>query len=133
MEQSGDGFELIVGVRRDPRFGPLLVVGAGGLYSELLRNTAVALAPVAPERAGDLLRSLRCRPILDGTRGRPAVDVAAAARAAAALSRRAAASPEIQELEANPLLVTPRGAVALDARIVLASPPDNLDPMESDA
>jgi succinyl-CoA synthetase beta subunit len=65
-----------------------------------------------------MLRSLRGAAILDGARGRPAVDVAAAARAAAALSRLAAARPDIAEIEVNPLLVTPAGAVGLDARII---------------
>jgi acetate---CoA ligase (ADP-forming) len=121
MERTGDGFELIVGVKRDPRFGPVLLVGAGGLYAELLRDTAVALAPVEPDSAEELLRSLACAPILDGARGRPPLDVDAAARAASALSQLAAATPAIAEVEVNPLVVTPRGAVALDARIVLRS------------
>jgi acyl-CoA synthetase (NDP forming) len=118
MESADDGFELIVGVRRDPRFGPILLVGAGGLYAELLRDTAVALAPVEPDEAERLLRSLACAPILAGARGRPPLDLAADARAASALSHLAAATPAIAEIELNPLLVTPRGAVALDARIV---------------
>jgi acyl-CoA synthetase (NDP forming) len=118
FERVGDGFELIVGVKRDARFGPVLLVGAGGVYAELLRDTAVALAPVEPAQAEELLRSLACAPILAGARGRPPLDVAAAARAASALSHLAAATPAIAEIELNPLLVTPHGAVALDARIV---------------
>jgi acyl-CoA synthetase (NDP forming) len=112
------GLELIVGVRRDPRFGPLLLVGFGGIYAELMRDTAIALAPVEPDQAERLLRSLRCAPIFDGARGRPPLDVRAAARTASALSRFAAARPQIQELEVNPLLVRPSGVVALDARVL---------------
>ena len=118
FERGDDGFELIVGVKRDARFGPVLLVGAGGVYAELLRDTAVALAPVETAQAEELLRSLACAPILAGARGRPPLDVAAAARAASALSHLAAATPAIAEIELNPLLVTPHGAVALDARIV---------------
>jgi acyl-CoA synthetase (NDP forming) len=118
MERTGDGFELIVGVKRDARFGPVLLVGAGGLYAEVMRDTAVALAPVDARQAEELLRSLACAPILDGARGRPPLDVGAAARAASSLSYLAAATPAIAEIEINPLVVTPRGAVALDARIV---------------
>jgi acetate---CoA ligase (ADP-forming) len=119
-EDVAAGFELLVGARRDPRFGPLVVVGAGGIHAETLRDVAVALAPVDEATAEGLLRSLASAPLLTGARGRPPLDVAAAARAVAALSRFAAAHPEIAEVEVNPLLVRREGAVGLDARIVLA-------------
>jgi acetate---CoA ligase (ADP-forming) len=118
-EDTASGFELLVGARQDPRFGPVVVVGAGGVYAETLRDTAVALAPIDAAEAETLLRSLACAPLLEGARGRPAVDVAAAAEAVAALSRFAAVHPEIAEVEVNPLLVRREGAVGLDARIVL--------------
>jgi acyl-CoA synthetase (NDP forming) len=125
MEAAGQGLELIVGVRRDPRFGPLLLVGLGGLYAEVFRDVAVALAPVEPEEAEELLRSLRCAPILAGARGRPALDVPAAARAASDLSRLASAAPDVLELEVNPLLVRPAGVVALDARVISTKEPES--------
>jgi acyl-CoA synthetase (NDP forming) len=114
------GVELIVGARRDPRFGPLALVGAGGLYAELLSDVRVALAPLREDEALRLLLSRRVAPLLTGARGRAPLDVDAAARVAVALSRVAGAHPEIEEIEINPLLVTPDGALALDARIVLA-------------
>jgi acyl-CoA synthetase (NDP forming) len=114
------GVELIVGCRRDARFGPLLLVGLGGVHAEVLRDTAVALAPVTVGQAEALLRSLRGAQLLDGTRGRPPVDVRSAAAAAAALSRLAAARPDLAEVEVNPLLALPDGAVGLDARVVHA-------------
>ncbi len=119
MAPLSRGLELIVGAKRDPRFGPILLVGAGGLYAEIVKDVAVALAPVTEAAAEALLRSLRVSPLLNGARGKPAVDVGAAARAAAALSRVAAEHPEIAELEINPLLALPEGALGLDARIVL--------------
>jgi hypothetical protein len=122
MASLADGVELIVGCRQDPRLGPVLVVGLGGIYTEVLRDVRTALAPVDERHAGALLRELRGAPLFTGARGRPALDVGAAARAAAALSRFAAAHPEIAEVEVNPLLVLPNGAVALDARIILADP-----------
>lgn len=113
------GVELIAGVRRDVRFGPVALVGLGGIYAELLSDVAVALAPVEEAEVEELLRSLKGAPLLLGARGRPPLDLAPAARAAAALSRLAAARPEIEEIEVNPLLVTPDGALGLDARVVL--------------
>ncbi len=120
MADVSGGVELIVGCRRDPRFGPLLLVGLGGIYAELLRDVAVALAPAGADEIEQLLLSLRGAGVLTGARGRSPLDVRAAAEAAAALSRVAAAHPEIAEIEVNPLLVTPSGALGLDARIVLA-------------
>ena len=111
--------ELIVGARRDARFGPIALVGAGGLYAEILADVAVALAPLDAAQAEKLLRSLRVAPLLEGARGHAPLDIAAAARAAAALSSIAAEHPEIAEIEVNPLLVTPHGAIGLDARVVL--------------
>jgi len=120
MVDTAAGVELLVGCRQDARFGPLLTVGLGGIYTELLADTRTALAPVDEATATRLLRALRGAPLLDGARGRPPLDVGAAARVAVTLSRFAAAHLEIAAVELNPLLVLPKGAVALDARLVLA-------------
>ncbi|MCV7225333.1 acetate--CoA ligase family protein [Mycolicibacterium komossense] len=121
VEEMADlkhGVELIVGARWDPRFGPTVLVGMGGTATEVLRDVQVALAPVDEAEAARMIERLRTTALLGDYRGRPAVDVGAAARAVALLSSYAAAHPEIAELEINPLLVTPFGATALDARIV---------------
>ncbi len=118
-EGTGAGFELLVGARRDARFGPIVLVGAGGVNAEILRDTAVALAPIDARAAEELVRSLAAAPLLTGARGRAPLAVAAAAESVAALSRFAAAHPEIAEVEVNPLLVRADGVVGLDARIVL--------------
>ncbi|MBA2424410.1 MAG: acetate--CoA ligase family protein, partial [Actinobacteria bacterium] len=121
MAPADEGVELIVGAKRDPRFGAVVLVGLGGVYAEILDDVAVALAPIGEDEAERLLRSLRGAPLLAGARGRSPLDVSAAARAVAALSRAAAACPAVAELEVNPLLVLPKGAVGLDARVVLGS------------
>jgi len=121
MARLDAGVELIAGTKRDPRFGPVLLVGLGGVYAEILDDVAVALAPIAEDQAERLIRSLRGAPLLEGARGRPSLDVAAAARAVAAVSRAAAACPAIAELEVNPLLVLAEGAVGLDARVLVES------------
>jgi acyl-CoA synthetase (NDP forming) len=120
MAASPDGVELIIGVRRDPSFGPVVVVGMGGVHAAVLQDLAVALAPLTQKVAEDLIRSLRGAPLLVGTRGHAALDVAAAARAAVALSTIGAARSDIAEMEINPVLVTRNGVLALDARIVRA-------------
>jgi acetate---CoA ligase (ADP-forming) len=119
MAPLHQGAELLIGARWDARFGPLVLVGLGGVYAEIMRDVAVALAPVTEAQAQVLLRSLNSFPLLDGARGRPALDVAAAAQAIAALSTVAAEHPEIGELEVNPLLVLPDRALGLDARMIL--------------
>ncbi len=118
MAPIHEGVELIVGARSDPRFGPVAMIGLGGIHAEVFRDVAVDLAPIDPATAERLLRSLRGAPLLLGSRGRPALDIAAAAGVAARLSRLAAARPDVGEIEINPLLVTPTGAVALDARVI---------------
>jgi acetate---CoA ligase (ADP-forming) len=118
MADLTDGVELIVGARWDARFGPTVLVGMGGTATEVLRDVTVALAPIGEAEATRMLRRLRTAPLLGPHRGRPAVDIAAAARAVARLSEFAAAHPEVAELEINPLLVSPSGATALDARII---------------
>jgi acyl-CoA synthetase (NDP forming) len=131
MAPLTDGIELLIGARWDPRFGPVALAGSGGLYAEILRDTAVRLAPVTEADADAMLRALRIAPLLTGARGRPPLSVAAAAAALAALSRVAAAHPELAELEINPLLVTRTEAIALDARFIHA--PANPEPQERDS
>ncbi len=112
--------ELVCGVTWDPRFGPVALVGGGGTAVELLDDVVLALAPLTPAEAEAALRRLRTFALLDGYRGRPPLAVGAAADAIAALTRVAAAHPELAEVEVNPLLVTPDFALALDARTIRA-------------
>jgi acyl-CoA synthetase (NDP forming) len=121
MADLNEGVELIVGVQTDPRFGPVAMVGLGGIFTEVLADVTFALAPVDTETARGLLDNLRASALLRGVRGRPPINLDAAADAIAAVTAVAAAHPEIAELEINPLLVTPKHAVGLDARIVLSS------------
>ncbi len=123
MDTRPDTIELIVGTRRDRSFGPLVLVGAGGVTAELYRDTEVALAPVSEDEAEQMLRSLKLAPVLGGWRGRPAVDVHAAARVVAAVSRLLVEQPDVVEAEINPLRVGPDGAVALDVLVLEAELP----------
>lgn len=122
MVDLSAGVELIVGTQVDPRFGPVVTVGLGGLYTEVLADVCHALAPVDEATAHSMLGRLRCSPALDAFRGRPALDRDAAARTVATVSVVAATHPEVAGLEINPLLLTGSGAMALDARLVLHPP-----------
>jgi acetate---CoA ligase (ADP-forming) len=114
-----DGFELIAGVVNDEVFGPVVVVGAGGIYAELMRDSSCRLAPFDETVARQMLDELRCRPILGGARGKPALDVDATSKALAALSRFAWENREaVSEIDINPLFVLPEGVLAADALIV---------------
>lgn len=122
-EMVGGGLELILGARRDPQFGPLVMVGAGGVLVELVKDIEVALAPLSAETAAAMLRRLRAWPLLEGFRGHPRRDIAAAVDALVRVGRLAAAlDGRLLELDVNPLLVGAEGegAVAADARAVLA-------------
>jgi acetate---CoA ligase (ADP-forming) len=112
--------ELIMGVRQDPSFGPVAMVGFGGITAELLADTAIGLAPLTPRRASRMLRSLRQAPLLTGWRGAQSIDLDAAAAALVAIALAGAEHPEYSELEVNPVLAHPGGAIALDAHAVLA-------------
>ena len=119
-EMVQGGFELIVGVVNDPVFGPVVVAGAGGIYAEFMKDSACRIAPFDEQTALDMLDELRCRPILNGARGKAALDVAAAAKALAALSRFAWENRDrVREVDVNPLFVLPDGVVAADALIIM--------------
>ena len=111
--------ELIVGARQDLRFGTVLLVGAGGVQAEIMRDRVIALGPIDDAQALELLDRLAIAPLFHGYRGQPPLDRMATARLVAAVSRAAdAAREEIQELEINPVLVSPSGVIALDAHLV---------------
>ncbi len=119
MVDLAHGVEVIVGSIRDPKFGPVVMVGLGGVLTEVLSDTACALAPVSVVAARELLLSLQGAPLLLGARGRTPADLDALAEVVARVSRLAAAHPELVELELNPVLAGPDGVLALDARVVL--------------
>jgi acyl-CoA synthetase (NDP forming) len=116
QEMIEAGSELLVGMVRDAQFGPLVVVGFGGIDVEVLRDTAARLAPFGPGEAREMLDELRMAPVLRGARGRPPADAPALAETVSRFSRLAAEVPELAELEVNPLIADSRRVVAVDAR-----------------
>ncbi|QDZ01424.1 acetate--CoA ligase family protein [Nitratireductor mangrovi] len=111
--------ELIVGVTRDPAFGPVMTVGSGGVLVELLQDTATLLLPATRDEVDRALRSLKLFPLLDGFRGRPRADLSAAIVAILGIGDFAIAHADsLDELDINPLIVCERGAWVADALIV---------------
>ncbi|MDP9902820.1 acetate--CoA ligase family protein [Variovorax ginsengisoli] len=125
------GVELILGTTKDPVFGPMVMVGLGGIFAEILKDVALQPAPVDEAQATAMLRSLKAFPLLDGARGRPKADLQAAAQAIVALSRFAVRHAQsVAEIDINPLVVLDqgRGAYALDALLVPAPPAEKAKP-----
>jgi acetyltransferase len=120
VESMADpGVELIVGLTRDRDFGPLVVVGLGGVLAEVLDDVVLRLAPLSPEEAIAMLDQLRGARLLDGFRGRPAADRAALAELIVAVGRLAVERPEIAAIDLNPVISGPTATVAVDALVVL--------------
>ena len=115
------GLELIAGVTRDPQFGPLVMVGSGGVAVELTRDVAFDLAPLNSMQAGALLDQTTAGPLLEGYRGAPACDRAAVEDMIVRLSRLARDLPAIAEIEINPIIAhaAGEGASAVDVRVIL--------------
>lgn len=119
------GVEMVIGANIDPLFGPLVVVGLGGILVELMKDTVLAPAPVSAREAEGLLRSLKGARLLDGFRGMPAVDVGRLAQVISDVSRFAADHRErIAELDVNPLICAGGRITAVDALIVPKAPQD---------
>jgi acyl-CoA synthetase (NDP forming) len=118
IEEQVSGTEIVIGMSRDPDFGPLLMVGMGGVFVEIYQDVAFRLVPVSRADAHDMIAQIRAQPLLDGARGRPVLDRGELAEILLRVSELVDAVPEIEELDLNPLVITPAGLVAIDARVI---------------
>ncbi len=116
---AGAGTEVIMGMTKDPQFGPVLMFGLGGVLVEVLKDVAFRVVPLEPRDAGQMVRDIKGFPVLEGYRGAPPADLAALESILMKLSEFAAANPEVNELDLNPIFAYDDGAIAVDARIVL--------------
>jgi acyl-CoA synthetase (NDP forming) len=119
VQKQVQGVEVLLGLKRDPQFGPVLVAGAGGIYTEVLKDVARALVPVTQKQCAAMLQTLKIFPILKGVRGQAGVNIAALVETMGKLSRLAVDYPEIQELDLNPVVVDLQGCWCVDCRIGL--------------
>ncbi|MFH8736759.1 MULTISPECIES: acetate--CoA ligase family protein [unclassified Streptomyces] len=125
MDRRTDVVEVIVAARRDPSFGPVVVVGAGGVQAELTQDLALELAPCSHDTAREMIRRLRSWPLLAGWRGSRPVDVDALAAVVVAVSQLIVDRGDLGEIELNPVRVSPEGALAVDALVIAVPASDS--------
>jgi acyl-CoA synthetase (NDP forming)/GNAT superfamily N-acetyltransferase len=123
------GVEMILGAVQDPQFGPVVMIGAGGVLADLLADRGFRLAPLAEDEAAELIDGLRMAPLLDGYRGRPMVSRAALSTLLARLSRLAEDLPEVAEIDLNPVICRGDEIVVVDAKVRLAPARPGPDPL----
>ncbi len=118
--QARPGVEVIMGMSKDPQFGPVLMFGLGGILVEILKDVSFRIVPIEARDAREMIREIRAFPVLQGYRGQPPSDLEALEGMLLRLSKLAEAFPEVEELDLNPVFAYSQGAVAVDARIVLS-------------
>ena len=126
QQMAPRGLEVIVGSRRDPQFGPLVMFGLGGTYVEVLRDVTFRLAPLSPAEAREMVQKTAAGRLLAGVRGQPPGDIEGVVEALLHVGHLMADLPQISEVDLNPLIVGPagKGIWAVDVRLVLKELPD---------
>ncbi len=120
IEEMVKGTEVIVGMSRDPGFGPLMMVGMGGVFVEVYKDVAFRLIPLDRRDAMEMIGEIQAQPLLDGARGKPVLNRAELAEVLLRVSNLVDAIPSIKEIDLNPLVITKdRGLVAIDARVII--------------
>ena len=120
QKMARPGIEVIVGLSKDPQFGPVLMFGLGGIFVEVLKDVAFRIVPLEPRDARDMIDEIKGRAVLDGVRGGEPADTGALADLLLKLSVFAEANPQVAELDLNPVFAYKDGCLAVDARIVVA-------------
>jgi acetate---CoA ligase (ADP-forming) len=123
QEMVPAGVDMLVGMVHDPHFGPVIACGGGGVQAELIKDIAVRITPLTDRDAAAMPRSLATYPLLQGYRGSPKADVASLERLLLRVSALVEDHPELAEMDLNPVVVGPTGAIVVDARARLAIPP----------
>ncbi len=119
QKMAEPGLELVIGMTRDPQFGPMLMFGLGGTSVEILKDVSFRIVPLTREDARDMIRQVKGYRLLEGYRNQPAVDIEYLEELLMKLSAFIEGNPEIKEMDINPLIAYKKGAIAVDARIIL--------------
>lgn len=115
---ANDGVELILGFKRDESFGPIIMVGAGGIYTETIKDIELGVSDLDAVRAEEMIKKLKIYPILNGARGRNKLAISALIMAIVNIAKLARENSEIYELDINPLFINEKGVVAADVRVI---------------
>jgi acyl-CoA synthetase (NDP forming) len=113
------GQEVIIGMSKDPQFGPLFMFGLGGVMVELFKDVSFRIAPVSPRDAREMVREIRAFPLLTGFRGAPGVDIPFLEGLLVQVSNLVESNPQIKELDLNPVMAYKDSALIVDARVIL--------------
>lgn len=119
VQPMANGHEIIIGMKRDPVFGPVITFGLGGIFVEAMKDVSLRVAPVSDADARAMMDEIKGASLLHGTRGQKPVDTRALAKLVVALSRLALSHPDVQAIDLNPVMADERGAVVVDARVVI--------------
>ena len=120
QSMAPEGTEVIVGMTRDPQFGPVIMFGLGGILVEVFKDVTFRVLPLTKRDATQMINEIKAVAVLDGIRGQAPADKEALCRAILSVAEFVAANPEIEELDLNPMFVYPEGVIAVDARIVVS-------------
>ena len=119
QEMARPGLEVIVGMATDPQFGPVLMFGLGGVWVEVLKDVSFKIAPLTKGDAAKAVREIKAARLLDGLRGSEPVDTSALEDILMRVSDFVVKTPQVKEMDLNPIFAYPKGAVAVDARVIL--------------
>lgn len=119
QKMAKPGTEVIVGTSKDPQFGPVIMFGLGGIFVEVLKDVSFRIIPLDRKDALEMIEEIKGYPLLQGYRGKESVDIPVLTEIILKISKVMEENPEIKELELNPILAYKKGALAVDARIIL--------------
>ncbi len=118
VQKMGFGREVIVGLKRDPVFGPAVLFGLGGIFTEALKDTSIRIAPFEKKIALQMIKEIKGQSILNGLRGEKSIDFDSLAEVIVAIGRIGIDHPEVKEIDLNPVMVSENGAVIVDVRMM---------------
>jgi len=119
QDQMEKGIEVIIGAKRDPQFGPVVIFGLGGIMVEVLKDVSMRICPIEKKEAEEMIREIHAHEVLSGVRGNKGVDIEAIVDAIMKISNLMMKEDNVLELDLNPMFATRRDLVAADARIIL--------------